>query len=81
MVTAALVKYNLFFMYLLTNSRSPEVKYSKKMAEKTKTYVLDVKMEDPASNKGIIAIYKVRTFFWKNSIQGQRICPHLSHTT
>ena len=50
-------------MYLLTNSRSPEVKYSQKMAEKTKTYVLDVKMEDPASNKGIIAIYKVRTFF------------------
>ena len=32
------------------------------MAQKTQTYTLNVLNEDPATNKGIIAIYKV-TFF------------------
>ena len=43
----------------MPNSRNPDLKYSAKMAQKTKTYVLDVKQEDPATNQGIIAIAKV----------------------
>ena len=39
--------------------RIPAVKYPKKMAEKSNSWFLTLKMEDPASNSGIISLYKV----------------------
>ena len=42
-----------------TSFRPPAVKYPGKMSQKSKTSFLSLKMEDPASNAGIISIYKV----------------------
>ena len=44
---------------ILVSYRTPQVKYPKKMSEKSKSYFLTLKTEDPASNAGIIALYKV----------------------
>ena len=45
---------NYFLKY-----RKPEVKYPKKMAEKSESSFVTLKTEDPASNAGIISLYKV----------------------
>ena len=39
--------------------RPPPVEYPKKMSEKSQSGFLTLKTEDPASNSGIIALYKV----------------------
>ena len=39
--------------------RAPAVKYPGKMAQKSKCSFLSLNLEDPASNLGIIKIYKV----------------------
>ena len=55
----------------LWHFRRPEVKYPNKMAQKSSTYVLNVTKEDPATTKGIIAIYKVIFFcqYWKDTFE------------
>ena len=52
----------------MPNSRNPDLNNSAKMAKKTKTYALDVKQEDPATNQGIIAIAKVCSQFVQPTI-------------
>ena len=45
--------------FLHYHIRPPPVKYPKKMSEKSLSGFLTLKTEDPASNSGIIALYKV----------------------
>ena len=40
--------------------RPPTVKYPGKMTQQSKSSFVSLKMEDPASNSGIISIYKVK---------------------
>ena len=42
--------------------RPPPIKYPKKMAQKSKSCFLAMKTEDPASNTGIISLYKVNSY-------------------
>ena len=42
--------------------RPPTVKYPGKMTQQSKSSFVSLKMEDPASNSGIISIYKVKFF-------------------
>ena len=47
----------LIFMCIF---RPPKIKYPRKMSEKSESCFLTMKTEDPASNAGIISLYKVR---------------------
>ena len=42
--------------------RPPTIKYPGKMTQQSKSSFVSLKMEDPASNSGIISIYKVKFF-------------------
>ena len=41
-----------------TINMRPDIKYSRKMSEKSKSWFLTMKTEDPASNSGIISLFK-----------------------
>ena len=41
-------------------TRVPEVRYPKKMSQKSELHFVTMKPEDPASNSGIISLYKVK---------------------
>ena len=56
----------------------PAIKYPRKMSQKSKTSFLLMKLEDPASNSGIISIFKVQiTTYHKTNIKLQDCVPYL----
>ena len=54
-----LVRVSIKQIILTSAYRIPPVKYPRKMAQKSKCMFVCMKNEDPASNSGIISIYKV----------------------